>query len=274
MNEGNEPGAEPAAQEEQPLELRDHVPTELLDVSFPIAVRGYDRRAVDEYVKRVNRAIAEIKVTASPRAAVKHALQQTERQVSGLLERARETADELTTSAQREAEAEAQKTKAKAAELLVNTNAEAEAIKKEAEAALTDARAEAEKIRADSRQEAERTVAAAEAAAKERSAQLQIELASLQEQAEGRKQVIEKDTAAVQEQRRHLIDEIRATAGKLVDLADVAGTVGPEPEAELMDALEPQTQVREPEQEPGEDTVVKPKPAGAKDRGRQSARAG
>ena len=104
MSEAKGQGDELNPSEEQGLgELRDHVPTEILDISFPVAVRGYDRRAVDAYVKRVNRLIAEIKVTASPRAAVKHALQQTERQVSGLLEQARQTADEITTSAHREA---------------------------------------------------------------------------------------------------------------------------------------------------------------------------
>jgi DivIVA domain-containing protein len=277
MHEGKGQGAEPqATQDEQPLgALRDHVPTELLDVSFPVAVRGYDRRAVDAYVKRVNRVIAEIKVTASPRAAVKHALQETERQVSGLLERARETADEITTSAQREAEAEAGKTNAKAAELLVNTHAEAEAIKKEADTELADARAEAEKIRAESQQQAQRTVAEAEAVAKERRAKLEIELTSRQEQAEARMQMIESDTTAVEERRGQLLVEIRGTASKLVDLADVAAAVG-SPEPELLEALEPRTDQQEPAEEPdevsAEDTVVKQKPT-AKHRRRGSARA-
>jgi F0F1-type ATP synthase membrane subunit b/b' len=51
---------------------------------------------------------------------VRHGLEQTEQQVTGLLERARETADELTTSAQREAETAAEAVRAKAAELLVS----------------------------------------------------------------------------------------------------------------------------------------------------------
>src|SRR5262245_52054499 len=55
-------------------ELRHYVPAEILDVSFPIAVRGYERRAVDEHITRVNRVIAELKVSASPPAAVRHAL--------------------------------------------------------------------------------------------------------------------------------------------------------------------------------------------------------
>src|SRR5207248_9419285 len=46
--------------------LRQYVPGDLLDVSFPVSVRGYERGAVDAYIRRVNRVIAELKVTASP----------------------------------------------------------------------------------------------------------------------------------------------------------------------------------------------------------------
>ena len=54
-------------------ELERLVPTEIRNVSFPASVRGYDRAAVDAYVKRVNRAIAELEVGRSPHAAVRHA---------------------------------------------------------------------------------------------------------------------------------------------------------------------------------------------------------
>src|SRR6266550_4151108 len=150
----DEPKGEPD-QEQAFGELRHYVPAEILNVSFPAAVRGYDRRAVDAHIKRVNRLIAEIKAGASPRAAVRHALEQTEQQVSGLLERARETADEITTSAHREAETEADGIRAKAADLLVNANAEAEATKTEAEKLLADSKAEAETVLANARAEAE-----------------------------------------------------------------------------------------------------------------------
>src|SRR5438094_992219 len=149
-------GGEPEQGQEHAFgELRHYVPAEILNVSFPGAVRGYDRRAVDAHIKRVNRLIAEVKVSASPRAAVRHALEQTEQQVSGLLERARETADELTASAHREAETEANGIRAKAAELLVNANAEADATKTEADKLLADTKAEAETVLAKARAEAE-----------------------------------------------------------------------------------------------------------------------
>ena len=73
-------------------ELRPYVPDDILNTRFPSSVRGYDRHAVDAYRKRVNRAIAELKVSASPQAAVRHALEQAGRQVQGLLQSARGTA--------------------------------------------------------------------------------------------------------------------------------------------------------------------------------------
>jgi DivIVA domain-containing protein len=233
-------------------ELRHYVPAEILNVSFPAAVRGYDRRAVDAHVKRVNRLIAEIKISASPRAAVRHALEQTEEQVSGLLERARQTADEIMTSAHREAETEADGIRAKAAELLVNANAEADATKTEAEKLLADSkteaqtvlantRAEAEDILVRSRLEAENTVTRAQGQADERLQQLKAELASLRDQTEARMRELQADTAAVWEQRRELLEQMRGMASRLVDLADAAVEREPN-EPDLLEALEPQRQ--------------------------------
>jgi len=255
MNKDKGQRDEPKGGEQEPeqehafREVRDYVPAEILNVSFPAAVRGYDRRAVDAHLKRVNRLIAEVKVSASPRAAVKHALQQTEQQVSGLLERARETADEITASAQREAETEADAIRAKAAELLVNANAEAEATKTEAEKLLADskteaetmlanARAEAEDILVRARLEAENTVASARGEADERLQQLQAELASLRDQTEARMREFQADTAAVWEQRRELLEQMRGMASRLVDLADAAAAREPA-EPDLLEALEP-----------------------------------
>jgi DivIVA domain-containing protein len=251
-------------QEQEPGfgELGDYVPTEILNVSFPGAVRGYDRQAVDAHLKRVNRLIAETKVSASPRAAVRHALQQTEQQVTGLLERARETADEITTSAHREAEAEADTIRAKAAELLVNASADADAAKTEAETLLADskteadntlakARAEAEDILVRSRLEAESIVARAQAEAEERLQQLRAELDSLRDQTEARMREFQADTTAVWEQRRQLLEDMRGMAGRLVDLAD--GAAGREPEEpDLLEALEPKTETEQQASNPGE----------------------
>jgi len=253
---GEPEGGEPEGGEPEELhvrgELRHYVPAEILNVSFPAAVRGYDRKAVDAHIKRVNRLIAEVKVGASPRAAVRHALEQTEQQVSGLLERARETADQITASAHREAETEADGIRAKAAELLVNANAEADDTKTEADKLLADskteaqtmlanAKAEAEDILVRSRVEAEKTVTRARGEAEERLQQLQAELASLRDQTEARVREFQADTDAVWEQRRQLLEQMRDTASRLVDLADAAADREPD-QPDLLEALEPNAQ--------------------------------
>ena len=203
-------------------ELRRYVPQDLLDVSFPVSVRGYERRAVDAHIKRVNRVIAELKVRSSPTAAVRHALDQAEEKVQRLLQAGREAAEEITASAQQEAEESTARAKAEAAELLVNTNAEAERVKAESNELIANARTEANEMLAAARAEAESTVARAEAEADERRQRLQEELAALRAEAEMRRREIEADTEAVWKERGELLEDIRRMAGGLVDLATAA----------------------------------------------------
>src|SRR5207245_11181418 len=98
------PRAAQAADAGAPGERRQRLRTDIRDASFPTAVRGYERRAVDTYVERVNRVIAELEVGSSPPAAVRHALDRVGEQTSGVLKRAREAAEEITATALAEAE--------------------------------------------------------------------------------------------------------------------------------------------------------------------------
>ena len=243
-------------------ELQYYVPRDILDVSFPVTVRGYDRRAVDAYIKRVNRVIAELKVRSSPPAAVRHALEQAEEKVQGLLQAAREAAEQITASAQQEAEENTARAKAEAAELIVNTSAEADRVKAEADELIADARTEAGTTAAKAKSEADEmlagasakaqnTLARAQAEADERRQRLQEELAALREEAETRMREVQADTEAVWKERRELLEDIRRMAGGLVDLANAAAariqggeTAGPEeaelPESEARDESEPQ----------------------------------
>src|SRR5919197_6225665 len=86
------------------IDVRDPLPKDIRDPSFPAAVRGYDRHAVDAYVERVNTLIAELQVSGSPRAAVRHALERVGEQTTSILQRARETAEEILASACEEPE--------------------------------------------------------------------------------------------------------------------------------------------------------------------------
>src|SRR6266516_3639231 len=83
---------------------RQSVPSEIGDVSFPVSVRGYDRGAVDAYVNRVQEWVADLELTRSPEAAVRHALERVGEQTKGVLERAGETAEQITGAARQAAD--------------------------------------------------------------------------------------------------------------------------------------------------------------------------
>jgi cell division septum initiation protein DivIVA len=74
------------------------------EVDFPVVLRGYDRIAVDAYVKKTSQLVAELQATRSPEAAVRRALDRVGGEVSGILQRAHETASEITSQSRREAE--------------------------------------------------------------------------------------------------------------------------------------------------------------------------
>jgi DivIVA domain-containing protein len=101
---GSGPGtAHPAGVVPQPPSVRDEELAEFRDPDFPVALRGYDRDAVDAYVERVNRAIADLQVGRSPQSAIRHALDQVGEETSGILERAHETADGITSRSRAQA---------------------------------------------------------------------------------------------------------------------------------------------------------------------------
>lgn len=193
-------------------DLRHYVPQEILDVSFPFAVRGYDRAAVDAYVRRVNRVIAELKVSASPPHAVRHAVEEAEDKVQGLLRAGREAAEQITASARQDADDTMARAKGAAAELVVDANAEADRVNAESAQVIANARAEAK-----------RSIAEAQADIDGRRARLEQELASRQSEAEARMSALEDDTEAVSGRRRELLDDISRLATVLQELAAEAG---------------------------------------------------
>jgi cell division septum initiation protein DivIVA len=81
----------------------DPLPT-VADVEFPTALRGYDRLAVDAYVRKTSQLVAELQATRSPDAAIRRALERVGEEVSGILQRAHETAERVTSQSRSEAE--------------------------------------------------------------------------------------------------------------------------------------------------------------------------
>jgi hypothetical protein len=74
------------------------------EIDFPLALRGYDRFAVDAYVSKTTQLVAELQARSSPQAAIRRALERVGEEVSGILQRAHETAEQITTQSRSEAE--------------------------------------------------------------------------------------------------------------------------------------------------------------------------
>jgi DivIVA domain-containing protein len=180
------------------------VPAGIRNVAFPVAVRGYDRRAVDAYVIRINRLIAELEATRSPQRAVKHALERTEDERGAILERARELATAITARARREAEAITAGARAEAADIVVNASAEADRMKIDADQHAARVRTEAATILAESRtQAADKVQRAGE------------EIAALREEAEVWARELRRDTDAIWSERGELLGDLRDLATRL-----------------------------------------------------------
>ena len=145
---------------------------EVRDVAFPIALRGYEREAVDAYVKRVNRLISDLEASRSPDAAVRRALEQVGEETSGILQRAQETASDITARSRasaddriREAERQARALTADAEERVRELEADFGQIWAERDRLVEEVRDLAERLLATADDATERFPTAAEAQA-------------------------------------------------------------------------------------------------------------
>jgi DivIVA domain-containing protein len=132
---------------------QDRMVEEIRSTSFPISMRGYERDAVDAYVERVNRLIAELEISRSPESAVKHAVAQVSEETRGILERAHEAAEDITARSRaqaddrlQEAEREAAETRGAAEERVHELDADAEAIWAERLRLIEDVRDVADRL--------------------------------------------------------------------------------------------------------------------------------
>ncbi len=95
----------------------DPVPV-VADPDFAIVLRGYDRDSVDDYVQRTSQLMAELQTTRSPEAAVRRALERVGEEVSGILQRAHETASRITSQSRSEAEDRLEAARQEAAQIV------------------------------------------------------------------------------------------------------------------------------------------------------------
>ena len=163
------------------------------DIDFPTAVRGYDREAVDRYVKQVNNLIAELEISSSPESAVKHALAEVSEETRGILERAHEAADAITARSRAGADDRLQQAQREAAEVRETTQRQARELREIAER-------ESQQLRATAQRQAEQ----------------------MRAEAETRVQKLDRHAEAVWQERRRLIDDLRKVGQQLLETADAA----------------------------------------------------
>ena len=213
--EAREPSGKALGRRRTPTRVPDAEIAQLRDVRFPTAMRGYDRDAVDEYVNRVNRVLAELQITAAPESAIRHALEQVTEETQGLLERAHETADEITRRSRSQADDRLQAAMQEAQELHDESEREARQLRDDAAHEAREVREAAAKEAREVREAAQREARAMQEAAEARAREVR-------EAAEARVRELEADARTIMEERARLIGELRELVRRLADFADAA----------------------------------------------------
>src|SRR5215210_1766924 len=95
---------------------------------FPLAVRGYDRHAVDEFVQEVLALVAELEGRQTRESVVQRALDEIGEETAGILQRAHETADEIAARSRAQAEGRIQRAEREADMLRQQADAYSEQI--------------------------------------------------------------------------------------------------------------------------------------------------
>jgi uncharacterized protein YoxC len=230
---------------------------EARETDFPIALRGYERNAVDRYVVEVSRLITELEMTASPESAVRHALEEVSEETRGLLERAHQTAEDITARSRARADDRLRQVEAEAEELRKSASVDAEATReagqREADAMRDAAQREAHDLRAAAQEEsasmrematrevgelrdtatrevnelreaAVRDAQETRTTAREESDRLlseaRRESKELLDEAEGRVRELAQSAETIWRERRRLVDDMRAIGEQLSSIGE------------------------------------------------------
>jgi len=99
---------------------------------FTLVFRGYEREAVDRYVAQVIELITELEATQTREGTVQRALEEVGEQTSSILQRAHETAEEITSSSRAQAEGRLAGAEHDAQQLVTDAEIEAQRIRTDA----------------------------------------------------------------------------------------------------------------------------------------------
>jgi DivIVA domain-containing protein len=95
---------------------------------FPLSVRGYDRHAVDEFVKEVVQLVSELEGRQTRESVVQRALDEIGEETASILQRAHETADEIAARSRAQAEGRIQRAEREAEMLRQQADAYSEQV--------------------------------------------------------------------------------------------------------------------------------------------------
>jgi DivIVA domain-containing protein len=100
---------------------------------FPIALRGYDREAVDRYIAELADLIERLESRQSRESVVQRALEEVGEETSAILKQAHETADDITARSRSQAEDRMEVARQEGAATIREAKLEAEELKRETE---------------------------------------------------------------------------------------------------------------------------------------------
>ena len=217
---------------------RDRILKDARAVEFPMALRGYDRAAVDRYVERMSRLITELEMSSSPEAAVRHALDEVSEETRDILQRAHQTAEEITARsrakaddrlqlAERESQDLHESALRRAAEAQNAAKQEAAQLREIADREIAELRETADRevsaLREKTARETQHLRATTERETEEMRASARRNAEEMVESAEMRARELARSAETIWRERRRLIDDMRAVGDQLVAIGDTEG---------------------------------------------------
>lgn len=199
---------------------RDRLLKDARDAGFPIALRGYDRTAVDRHMEQLNRLIAELEMSASPESAVRHALDEVSEETRDLLQRAHATAEEITARSRAKADDRLQLAEREAGELREAAQREGQELRdtaqREAAGLRQAATQEATELREAATHDAQKLRGDAQRDADELRANARREAEQMMEAAETRARELRRNAEGIWRERRRLLGDMRAVGDQLL----------------------------------------------------------
>jgi len=206
---------------------RDRMLKEARAVEFPVAMRGYERTAVDRYVQRVNRLIAELEISSSPESAVRHALDEVSEETRDILQRAHQTADEITVRSRSRADDRLQQAEQEAQEIRAAGQRDVDTARETSMREISELREtttrELAELRESTSRETQQERSAAKREADELRASARRDADEMLGRAEAHAREVSHNAQTVWRERRRLIEDVKAVGEQLVAIGEAEG---------------------------------------------------